>query len=220
MDSSWTTYLARLPKQHPVRRAILESWRRSAAAGLTRDGEPVFRRVAESNLRDRQQEAAQFIAVAAPMLDELIARLPGSTNVAYITDGDGIVLHSTGDPATIATFGLSPGHDWSEQTMGTNGAGTCLRVARPIVVQGSQHFKTAFENCTCTACPVRGAGGEIIGALDVSSSVADADFRRIAVVASMADAIEEALRLGDVPALATSVMVERHGDRHADRHGD
>lgn len=213
MDASWTTYLARLPKQHPARKAILESWRRSARAGLARDGEPVFRRVPESNLRDRMQEAAQFLTIAVPMLDELIASLPGSTNVAYITDADGIVLHCVGDPATIATFGLSPGHDWSEQAMGTNGAGTCLRTGRPVVVEGSQHFKTAFENCTCTACPVRGAGGEVIGALDVSSSVADGDFRRIAEVARVADAIEQALRRGAVPALAKSGKIEGHGHR-------
>jgi transcriptional regulator of acetoin/glycerol metabolism len=130
-----------------------------------------------------------FIESAARHVPGLMKRLPGSTNVAYITDADGIVLWSMGDPEQIRLFGLSPGHDWSERAMGTNGAGTCLQTLRPIVVVGNEHYQTAFHNCTCTGAPVRISGGKLIGAVDVSSSVEDANYRRIEKVVEVAHAI-------------------------------
>ena len=76
--------------------------------------------------------------------------------------------------------------------MGTNGAGTALVAARPVAVIGPEHFSTAFGNCTCTAAPVR-VDGQVIGAIDVSTSVTDATPDRLTVVAHAAFVIEREL---------------------------
>ena len=38
-----------------------------------------------------------------------------------MTDADGIVLYSKGTDFLMMAYGLRPGFDWSERTMGTNG---------------------------------------------------------------------------------------------------
>lgn len=53
------------------------------------------------------------------------------THAIYLTDDDGIVLRSYGDRAMIEALGLTPGYDWSESQMGTNGAGTALTEGQP-----------------------------------------------------------------------------------------
>jgi transcriptional regulator of acetoin/glycerol metabolism len=152
-------------------------------------GAPVFRQLTGRDLADRLEKNKAFIDSASRHVPSLMKRLSGSTNVAYITDVEGIVLWSMGDPEQIKLFGLSPGHDWSERAMGTNGAGTSLQTLRPIVVVGNEHYQTAFHNCTCTAAPVWLPSGELMGAVDVSSSVEDANYRRIEKVVEMAHAI-------------------------------
>jgi transcriptional regulator of acetoin/glycerol metabolism len=189
---SWTTYLTQLPRQHPVRRAIFESWSRSEKLGLDRTGSPSFRKINGSELQERLEKNRAFIEAASRHVPRLVKGLPGSSHVAYITDTDGIVLWSMGPPEQVGLFGLSPGHDWSERAMGTNGAGTCLQTLRPIVVAGDEHYQTAFHNCTCTAAPVL-SGGRLIGALDVTSSVEDANYRRIEKVVEVAGAIASEL---------------------------
>jgi transcriptional regulator of acetoin/glycerol metabolism len=62
-----------------------------------------------------------------------------------------------------------------------------------MVVAGREHLLTAFQDCTCTAAPIHAADGRVAGALDVSSSVADARAHRIGLVTEVALEIEAAL---------------------------
>ena len=193
MPSSWENSLRELGFAEPARYSVVESWARSAATLLSRDGEVRFRRVDQTDLVIRQQNAADLIAAAGPRLARLITEIPGNTTVAYVTDADGIVLLSYGNVDQIEIFGLSPGYDWSECAMGTNGAGTALAARKPVAVVGPEHYLRAFENCTCTASPIFGALRTLVGAIDVSSSVEEASPERLSDVIATAFDIEQEL---------------------------
>lgn len=154
MPAAWKKYLTNLSFAEPARYAIVESWARSSAAVGGRNQEPKFTQVQADEFSRRLMASADFLNVAIPHLCGLMRNLPGQTHVAYITDADGIVLHSLGDQEQIQMFGLSPGFDWSESTMGTNGVGTALATKTPVAVVGDEHYLRAFENCTCTAAPI------------------------------------------------------------------
>lgn len=171
---------------------LVESWARSEASGLDRHAPPKFRRA--TDLAERLQRCAALVDVARPKLSALLRQLPGGTNVVYITDADGIVLFSAGDPGQLAQFGLTPGYDWSEKTMGTNGVGTALATKAPVAAVGSEHFFDAFAGCTCTAAPVLEPDGRVAGAINVSSSAEEASPERLSQVIAVAHAIEAELR--------------------------
>lgn len=191
-SSNAARFIEALPPEHPARWAIVASWNR--CSHLSPGDAPDFRRVDEAELHARLARGKPLLDAAAPRLAWLLRQLPGNTNVAYVTDADGIVLASDGNPEQLRLFRLLPGYDWSEARMGTNGAGTCLAVGRPMIVAGREHLLTAFQDCTCTAAPIHGPDGRLAGALDVSSSVADARAHRIGVVTEVALEIEGALR--------------------------
>jgi hypothetical protein len=65
--------------------------------------------------------------VAIPHLKWLSEWLANILHVVYLVDRDGIILFSTGNYGDADPSGLSPGYDWSERTMGTNGAGRSRR---------------------------------------------------------------------------------------------
>lgn len=192
IDSA-ANYVRELPREHPARATILESWERCFTARLSAAGPPAFRKVDAEDLDRRMQRCRRLVAAAEPHLHWALSVLRGTTHAAYVTDADGIVLRSVGPQAMLEQFRLTPGHDWSERLMGTNGAGTALVSGRPVVVAGPEHYITAFHDCTCTAAPIREPGGKVIGALDISSSVHEAVVGRISMVATLGERIEAEL---------------------------
>lgn len=187
----WKRFIDRLPAVGPLHSVILESWYRSQAAEVEPQTDPVeFRQIPGDDLQRRLAENADWLAIARPHLEWLASALAQVPHVVYLTDRDGIVLHSLGDPLQIETFRLAPGFDWSERQMGTNGAGTALAADRPVAVVGAQHFIRAFADCTCTGAPIHTPDGAVVGAIDITTSVEDGSPERLALAAHAAYAIE------------------------------
>ena len=126
-----------------LRSAVAQSWQRSEAAGVDRHAEPSFRRVAHEELQRRLSANRVLLEIAMPHLRWLSEWFGARPHVAYVVDADGVVLHSEGDRASIDLYHLSPGFDWSEAAMGTNGAGTALASGAPVAVIGCEHWARA-----------------------------------------------------------------------------
>ena len=133
----------------PLRSLIAESWLRSQAAGAPTTADKIrFHRVNDDDLQRRQQASSDVIDVARPHLKWLSAWLANTPHIVYFVDRDGIVLFSTGNYENADAFGLMPGYDWSERTMGTNGAGTAIAAGRPVAVFGPEHISEPFRGFT------------------------------------------------------------------------
>jgi PAS domain S-box-containing protein len=191
----WQRFVGGLGPDDALRSVILESWERSRAFGV--DPTPARaepRRVSGEELALRLASSAELIETSRPHLEWLSAALHELRHVAYIVDRDGIVLVSTGnDPDSLRSLGLTPGYDWSETMMGTNGAGTALASGEPVSIKGAEHFAAPFHGFWCTGAPIRGAGGEIVGALDISTPVEDGSRERLLAVAHAAYTIGQEL---------------------------
>jgi len=113
--------------------------------------------VADDALQRRSEANADLLALAQPHLEWASTALTQVPHVVFLTDRDGIVLHSTGTHPHPGDLGLVPGHDWSERALGTNGAGTALAANQPVAVVGPEHFNRWLHSCACTAAPVHAA---------------------------------------------------------------
>jgi PAS domain S-box-containing protein len=188
LTGDWDRFLAGLDERSEVRPFILASWERCRVAGVD-PGHTPLHRVPDEELERRLAASADLLEIARPHLDWL-APLVAVPYVLYLTDADGIVLHAVGnDPALQADAGLSPGHDWSEARMGTNGAGTALVTGHPVAVVGAEHFARGFAGCTCTAAPILDAAGAPVGALDLTTPELPGVPARLALVTYAARAI-------------------------------
>jgi signal transduction histidine kinase len=193
----------------PLGRVIAESWQRSTTTGLgTSTDEMNFHRVSDDDLQLRQQANANLMEVALPHLKWLSEWLANISHVAYLVDRDGIILFSTGTYDNAGAFGLSPGHDWSERTMGTNGAGTALAADDPVTVS-PEHISGPFPGFTCMAAPVHDPEGQVCGAIDISTSAEDANEERLAVMAHIAFVIDRELAHRRAAATATQKIKDK-----------
>ena len=138
-----------LDSKPALRPLIAESWLRSQAACVPTTADAVkFHRVDDDELQRCKQASSDVIEVARPHLEWLSAWLGSTSHIAYLVDRDGIVIFSTGNYDNADAFGLTPGHDWSERMMGTNGAGTAIAADRPVAVFGPEHISEPFRGFT------------------------------------------------------------------------
>lgn len=189
---AWEEFRDGLDPSHPLRDTILASWKRCRATGLQpAHDSPDVPTVTDGRLEQRREQLQHFLAATAPHLRWLSERVRPVDHVAYVVSREGIVLDALGaGEQTAAEWRLTPGHVWSEEAMGTNGAGTALTEGRPTVVIGPEHYLEAFQGFVCTGCPIRGPSREIVGALDLTTPLRDGRPERLALASYAALAAE------------------------------
>lgn len=202
LRQEWESFRDDLPSGHPLRTTILASWDRSERAGVEAEpsGDPL-RRVSVDELKRRQEANAPLRRAARPHMTWLSMVVAPAPHVVYLVDEDGIVLESAGThPETHEEQGLAPGFDWSEETMGTNGAGTSLAAGKPVVIFGPEHYARPLHDFVCAASPIQGPDDEPLGALDLSTPLEEGMPERLGLVCYASQAIERTLLRSD-PAL-------------------
>jgi transcriptional regulator of acetoin/glycerol metabolism len=113
-----------------------------------------------------------------------------------ISDPQGILVTMFGDHRTLVIadrLHFGPGADWSEKSVGTNAIGTALAECRSLQVAGYEHFCEGHHEWVCTAAPVFGITGEIVGCVDVSGPRTVDHSRALSLVMIGARAIEREL---------------------------
>jgi transcriptional regulator of acetoin/glycerol metabolism len=123
-------------------------------------------------LQGRLDTSERLLCNAKSEMSSLFQQLAHDDAVVVIADADGIVLETVGEAGYIrqvARVGMHPGGDWSERSAGTNGVGTCIAEGRPVVVDRGEHFFPTLTRLSCTASPIFGDDGDLVGVLDVTS---------------------------------------------------
>jgi sigma-54 dependent transcriptional regulator, acetoin dehydrogenase operon transcriptional activator AcoR len=194
----WDQFVAHLrlsPPCLPVRLCIRASWERCTRLGVSRalDSQIVLRRVSDLELECRLYKNQELVDAATPLITAFSLDKNAVQHVVYLTDRSGIVLLSRGNDQVMLAYGLCPGFDWSEGTMGTNGAGSALATDSAVAVIGPDHYQLPFQEATCLAAPIHSSSGDLIGAVDFSTGVGDADASQLVDIVTLAQAIEDAL---------------------------
>ena len=157
-----------------ARSRLAASWRRSLDHhGLDPGQRGDVQRITDTELAHRREKAEVMHRIAMPKLDSLYQLVGSSGCGVLLTDADGVVLDlraADGDRAVFETWGLTPGSDWSEASEGTNGIGTCIAESRRVIIHRDEHFHARNTGMSCMDAPIFGPEGELIGALDVSST--------------------------------------------------
>ena len=156
----------------PMDRTVWRSWIRSAEAhGVDPGSRAPPRMLTADELREPRQANAELIDVARVELDRLHKLVRPVRYVILLCDKDGLVIEHRGDEGEAARnrrSGTWLGGVWSEKAEGTNAIGTCLSEAKTVTIHRSQHFRARHIHLSCSAAPIFGAGGDLVGVLDIS----------------------------------------------------
>ena len=177
--------------------ALIRSWERSQAAGLSpvgrTSGTPHASARQLAQAREQQQE---LIAHARPAMEFVHEQTRDTDSIVLLSDAQGLLLDTLGDVSfanRAERVALRPGANWHEQWRGTNAIGTALAEQRPVVVHGSEHYLERNGFLTCAAAPIIDPAGALLGAIDISSDHRQFHRHTLGLVRSAARMIEHRL---------------------------
>jgi GAF domain-containing protein len=196
-----------------LRPTIVESWRRSLAAGLDPTDLLAPIEADESEVLERWFEHP-LGSLTQDLVDQLRLVAEESQSMVVVTDASGLVLHRVGDEwlkERAAEMNLVEGAQYSEAADGTNGIGTALAADRAFQVFAFEHFNERHHQWVCSGAPVHDpVSGRVVAVVDLSSLWKTTHLPSLELVTSAARTIER--HLSEVRRAQDARLRRRYGD--------
>lgn len=185
------------PSPSPSPSPIQRSWQRCLHQGLLRQQSAELDLLPQGELSARQEQhrtlITSFQRFVLPLFAQLLAGRPCRL---LLCDGEGAILAASGDDGFARhaeRIFLRSGARWGEASKGTNAIGTALAEQSEVQVLGAQHFFAQHSFLSCSACPLLGPDGQLLGVLDISTDAAHHDGDMLGTVRLLAMTLENAL---------------------------
>ena len=176
-----------------VSESIAASWQRCNDLGLKTGDPGSDAALMVGRHREILEQSRSLLTYARPVMENLFAQIANTDSVVLLSDANGMVVHSLGDPSFVGKADrvrLMPGYSWEERHRGTNAIGTALVEERPLVVHGAEHYLERNLFLTCSASPVFDPKGQVVGVLDISGQSDSYQRHTLALVQMSAQMIE------------------------------
>lgn len=173
-QENWLRFVNGEPTVQNIAPLIYRSWQRSLAHNINPAVISNNKFLNDSGLRELRESREDLIRAAGSVLPFLFQLLNSSNFSILLGDKDAFILESLGDGPFLSKaqrIFLSPGGNWGEDVKGTNAIGTALIEGMPVTIQGMDHYVQENHFLTCSAAPIHGLQGEIIGVIDISAEI-------------------------------------------------
>jgi len=176
---------------------VSESWERSLAAQVDPEHhEPPLVWNPEDVVELRASHALRTVV---PLMRNILVDIAdASQHIMCVTDRDGTILWREGAAAVCTTadpVGLREGMSWSEQSIGTNAMGTALALDKAVQIYSAEHLVRTYRLWSCAAAPIHDPDtGCLLGAIDVSGTLASLHPAMVSLVKATAQLAESHLR--------------------------
>lgn len=189
--------MSELPQSSLCPSPIQRSWQRCLHQGLHRQQSAELDLLPQGELSARQEQHRTLIACFQRFVLPLFAQLlAGRPCRLLLCDGEGAILAASGDDGFARhaeRIFLRSGARWGEASKGTNAIGTALAEQSEVQVLGSEHFFAQHSFLSCSASPLLGPDGLLLGVLDISTDAAHHDGDMLGTVRLLAMTLENAL---------------------------
>ena len=193
----WAEYIFEGRLDSRVRPEIADGWRKCKAAGVDPNGGRGHA-VDPSLQQSIFSENKTLIDTARPVMQSVFEIVERTHFQLVLTDSVGYILESIGDRESISRtveLNFVPGALWSNLAVGTNAISVALDCDTPIQMRGAEHFCRTHHVWTCSAAPIHGANGDIIGCINLSGDVHEAHEHTLGLVIAAVYGIEGKLSI-------------------------
>lgn len=155
-----------------LRAQIEASWQRSLKAGVRFKDPLVAQQSSACDVLELKENHQTLISMAAPEMDHLSRQFNRDKGMVILANDQATILSLLGDRRSLknaGSYALEPGACWSEDTHGTNALGTAVVDAKPVMINGTEHFLDGVSCFSCTSSPIMGVNGQLLGVLDLTT---------------------------------------------------
>lgn len=177
-------------------RIIQESWQRSKRNKIDPDRKQG--RVDRKRWQKSVEINKDFIETSLPLMEELYQFVKGTGFSVILCDRTGLLLKMIGDQETLEqaeSISFVEGADWSEEEVGTNAIGTCIKEKIPLQVFSYEHYTKVCQEWTCSASPIFSSDGRLMGVLNMSGPFEKVHPHTLGMVVSAAKAVESLMNV-------------------------
>jgi hypothetical protein len=201
-----------------VREPIVDSWKRSLAAGVDWTGHRLAPVVTDEEQAHELYEAHPLGRHATLIQACLSAMADEMGYLIVVSDATGVLLSIEGSASVrmraAEEMNFVEGVLWSEPGAGTNAIGTAIAADHAVQVFGPEHFNEPVQRWTCSAAPIHDPDtGDLLGIIDLTGDYSTVHPHSLAVATATAQAVEATLRL-ELEQIDARLR-ERFGDRVA-----
>lgn len=193
----WADFVYEGKMSPEVREPIADSWRKCRAAGLNPAG-GAGNHVDERVLKSICAANKELIEVAQPVMESVYEIVKKTHYLLVLTDANGYILETMGDEDIIrksADMRFVKGAFWGTLDVGTNAISLALDYDIPIQTVGPEHYCVSHHGWTCSAAPIHGYYGELMGCINISGDVSTVNEHSLGLVLASAYSIEAQIKL-------------------------
>ena len=180
-----------------VGEAVIQSWLRCTRNHSDRQRIVPFDAVTPSRLHATLARNRELLEVARQELASMESALAGTDCRVILTDGEGVVVHVTQQPAAahqpVLRKTARVGVNISERIVGTTAPGIVATTGQACTVDGAEHYFDVLSQMQCAAAPIRDVAGRLAGVLDITMEARRFGFDAASMVALYATTIENRL---------------------------
>ena len=180
-----------------VGEAVIQSWLRCTRNHSDRQRIVPFDAVTPSRLHATLARNRELLEVARQELASMESALAGTDCRVILTDGEGVVVHVTHQPAAahqpVLRKTARVGVNISERIVGTTAPGIVATTGLACTVDGAEHYFDVLSQMQCAAAPIRDVAGRLAGVLDITMEARRFGFDAASMVALYATTIENRL---------------------------
>jgi transcriptional regulator of acetoin/glycerol metabolism len=195
LKKNWEDFIKRdiiNPDVHP---AVAASWRKCKQHGVD-PNLGIGRQVSSEVFRSIREANEALINIALPLMKSVFDIVESSHFLLVLTDSTGYVLETIGDKAIAEAakdLRFQQGSLWSDLQVGTNALSVCLDYDLAIQMVGPEHYCVQHQSWVCSAAPIHGLNGKVIGCLNMSGDCRHAHPHTLGLVKAAAFGIEQQL---------------------------
>jgi transcriptional regulator of acetoin/glycerol metabolism len=162
---------------------------------------------------DVQELIANFrlYQLALPIMERLSRQTEGTGHLLTLCNHEGFILYLSGEQSILKRaekMNFVIGSQWSEEAIGTNAIGTCLKTGQPVQIFASEHFCEGVHDWTCSSAPIFDPITQnILGVVDLTGPWNYAQPHSLGLVVAASQLIQQ--RLNEEAARHRYRLIER-----------
>jgi PAS domain S-box-containing protein len=199
LKDAWQDFVdGKINKNPGIRSEVFDSWLRSRQWGIDPYMERATITLSGSALAEELERKREFLSVTYPVIVDIYSAIRGTGSGVWVTNEKGVVIQLIADSDIndlCTKNGFVMGADWSEQKVGNNAVGTALFLKRAVQLVGPEHYRKAVHKGYCSAAPIMGPAGEVLGVLDVTGFGYKSHPHSLGMVVACVGAIQREMQL-------------------------
>lgn len=188
----WEDFIYHDKLDEKVPAAVAASWRKCRQVSVDPfDGRG--KKVPDSILKSILKENRWLMEIAGPIMKNLFQIVIDSHFLLVLTDSCGYILDTIGDRTInekAENLCFETGMLWSDEEVGSNAIGIALDQNIQIQMSGAEHYCLTHHEWTCSAAPIHGINGEVVGCINISGSAEAVHSHSLGIVTAASFAIE------------------------------